>query len=218
MAKDILWFHALVWEGLLMANNLSLPNTIFAHGFFTVDGAKMSKTLGNVIDPLELVKLFGTDGTRYLVLSSSAFGEDGDISISKMKEKFNTDLANGLGNLVSRVAKLCEGVNVRIKNVAFNNLPFDEDAKNIIESLRPDEAIKVIWSRIKKLDGQINQDGVWKSSGAELEDKLSLYVNEIILITRSLYPFMPKTAKKIYKIFSSKKGIVKPESLFLRIK
>ena len=102
MAKDILWFHALIWEALLLALDKELPKVIFAHGFFSIDGQKMSKSLVNIIDPLELVNSYGTDGVRYLLLTSFAFGNDGDISLSKFNEKYNSDLANGIGNLVSR--------------------------------------------------------------------------------------------------------------------
>ncbi|MBU3922770.1 methionine--tRNA ligase, partial [Patescibacteria group bacterium] len=106
LAKDILKFHTIYWPAILLAAKQKTPDKEFIHGFFTVDGQKMSKTIGNVIDPNDIVNEFGVDGARYLLLSQFPFGQDGDFKKEKFIEKYNSDLANGLGNLVARVLKL----------------------------------------------------------------------------------------------------------------
>ncbi|MFA4880606.1 MAG: methionine--tRNA ligase [Candidatus Doudnabacteria bacterium] len=106
MSHDILKFHAVYWLAMLAAAGVDLPRRIFVHGYFTIDGQKMSKTIGNVIDPNDLVEKFGVDATRYLLLSQFPFGKDGDISEAKMQEMHNADLANGIGNTLSRIIKM----------------------------------------------------------------------------------------------------------------
>lgn len=213
MAKDILWFHALVWESLLLSNKIELPKAVFAHGFFTVDSQKMSKTLGNIIDPVDLVKEYGSDATRYLLISSFSFGNDGDISLEKFKEKYNSDLANGIGNLVSRVAKLCETSGFDNTNIPSNK--FLTEVAKFMEQYRPDEAIKCVWKRIADFDRKISEDKPWQLELAELKAKLQLYVGEILSIASDLEPFLPKTSVAITKIFSQNK-IRKPNSVFPR--
>ncbi|MDZ4723699.1 MAG: methionine--tRNA ligase [candidate division Zixibacteria bacterium] len=108
MGKEILKFHCLYWPAMLMAAGIKIPDTIYLHGWFTVDGGKMSKTLGNVIDPNDMVAQFGSDGARYLLMTQYPFGIDGDIQAKRFLLQYNSDLANDLGNLVSRVVKLIE--------------------------------------------------------------------------------------------------------------
>lgn len=213
MAKDILWFHALVWEGLLLANKIELPKAIFAHGFFTVDGQKMSKTLGNIIDPVDLVKEYGSDATRYLLISSFSFGNDGDISLEKFKEKYNSDLANGIGNLVARIAKLCETSDFDNTNGPIEG--FSSEVSRHMDQYRPDEAIKCIWERIADFDRLIGEDKPWQLELDNLKTKLHSYVVEILSIASDLEPFLPKTSDTISKIFSQNK-IRKPDSVFPR--
>jgi len=213
MAKDILWFHALVWESLLLANKIELPKAIFAHGFFTVDRQKMSKTLGNIIDPVTLINEYGSDATRYLLISSFPFGNDGDISLEKFKEKYNADLANGIGNLVARVAKLCETSDFdNINNPAKN---FSSEVVKWMDQYRPDEAIKSIWQIIAIFDRDIGEDKPWQLEPDKLRTKLHEYVGRILSIAFDIEPFLPKTAHTVSKIFSQNK-IYKPESIFPR--
>jgi len=213
MAKDILWFHAVIWESLLLANNLALPKTVFAHGFFTVDGQKMSKTLGNVVNPLQLIDEYGTDATRYLLISSFSFGSDGNISLEKFKEKYNSDLANGIGNLTGRIAKLCETSDFYNSNTAVTN--FSPDICDCMNKYRPDEAVKNIWKRIADFDRIIGEDKPWKMEPEKLKEKLDLYIKEILSIAFDMEPFLPETAVLLQRIFTQNK-ITKPDSVFPR--
>lgn len=227
VGKDILWFHALVWPGLLLAAEKPLPKQVFAHGYFTIDGQKMSKTLGNVINPLELVAEYGADGARYLMISAFAFGADGDVSLEKFKEKYNADLANGLGNLVARVAKLAEKLpknptKISASMPAGKNGKNDEDGENFLPEIekafaenRPDKALEHVFERVKNLDQKIANEEPWTKDGEELERFLKFYIEELLLIGANLAPFMPATSAKITQIFSAEK-IAKPEALFLR--
>src|SRR5882672_9605459 len=169
MAKDILWFHAVIWPALLMATEMKLPKKIYVHGYFTVNDQKMSKSMGNVIRPAELIKEFGVDGTRYLLLSAFPFGADGDFNQDLMKTAYNAGLANDLGNLISRTLTM-------VANYSEANVPPD-DGKDRIKSIVRDELKKVpehleklqfhsalatIISAVEHLNGFIEAQAPWK--------------------------------------------------------
>jgi methionyl-tRNA synthetase len=212
MAKDILWFHALIWPAMLLAIGEELPREIFAHGFFTIDGEKMSKTLGNVISPQSLVDKYGVDGTRYLLLSAFPFGEDGDFSFERLDKTFNADLANGLGNLVARVAKLCENNKVE---VIEKPTEFDPKLEKLLVDLKFYEAIEHLREEISLADKMVNDEKPWELSGEEAKKILLVLVEKVQHIAYNLRPFMPETAERILKQFS---GEIKSQaSLFPRI-
>lgn len=217
MAKDILWFHSVIWEGMLIAGNLSLPKNIFAHGFFTSNGQKMSKTLGNVIDPIDLVTEYGVDATRYLLVTAFQFGQDGDISLSRFKEKYNSDLANGIGNLVARVSKLAEKLTGNPTDFKkFSQKESLEKIEKYFTEFHPDDALRFVWSKINTLDKKIAEEKPWEEESIEnLGKLLKTYIENLIEIGYLLKPFMPETSVKILEIFTQSK-ISKPEALFLR--
>lgn len=222
MAKDILWFHAVIWEALLFAADLKLPRTIYAHGFFTIDGQKMSKSLGNVISPKQLVNRYGVDGARYLLISAVPFGSDGNISLEDFDTKYNANLANGLGNLVSRVSRLCEKSEIEFFNDALmhdNNKHKNEsytEIDKLLESYQFDEALRIIWDKVAETDKYINENEPWKLSGAKLKEVLEKAVLNIRTLTYQLSPFLPETAEKIEKQFTGPK-IESIEPLFPRL-
>jgi len=219
IGKDILWFHTVIWCALLKAAELPLPKTVFAHGFFTINGQKISKSLGNVISPKELVDKFGVDATRYLLVSRFPFGEDGDFSFDKLTESYNTNLANGLGNLVARVAKLCE-----LSGAAFKEFK-KSDIRNItllekqIEEYRFSDYLQTVSQNINEANEFINREELWKKlkeNPKEANEKLSILVLRIREIAAEFKPFMPATAEKIEKQFAGPK-IKSAAPLFPRI-
>lgn len=214
IGKEILWFHAVIWEALLIAADLPLPKEVFAHNFYTIDGQKMSKSLGNAISPQKLLEKFGVDGTRYLIVSSFPSFDDSDVGLKKFEEKYNADLANGLGNLVSRVAKLAE--KFEFETYKTKGLNFSKDIQENIEKYRLDEALKSVWAKIAQLNRKINEQKPWELTGNNLKNFLTLTIEEIRQIAFDLQTFMPKTAEKILKQFKGPK--IKPEpALFPRI-
>jgi|WetSurSiteA1Bulk_404760.scaffolds.fasta_scaffold00067_16 methionyl-tRNA synthetase len=213
IGKGISRFHTVYWPAFLLSAGLPLPKNIFVHGYLTVNGEKISKTVGNVIDPLPLIEKFGADPIRYYLLSKVSPFLDGDFSEKKLIESYNSDLANGLGNLVSRVAKLCEKVNFEVK--PQTNAVFPEVTKAIGE-YKFDETLKAIWQKISEVDKKINVDEPWKLEEKELKEALAFYVSQIKQIAYNLKPFLPETAEAIESIFAGPKvSIVKP--LFPRI-
>lgn len=216
MAKDIIKFHAVYWPAMLIAAGEQPPKKIFAHGFFSLNGKKMSKTLGNVIDPNDLVKKFGADATRYLLLSQFPFGQDGDIKESKFTEQYNADLANGLGNLVSRTANLIEKnhLSIRIERPGDG---MHEEIGKAVSSLRFDTALDRIAGRVTEANKYIDDQQPWKiTDAARLSEVLTKLVRDILMIAQALKPFMPSVSEKITTQLTAAK-IEKGTPLFPRI-
>ena len=214
VGKDILWFHSVIWQALLIAVGIELPGTIFAHGFFTVDGQKMSKSLGNVISPKQLVDRYKVDGARYLIISAYPFGEDGDISLKRFDEKYNADLANGLGNLIARVAKMAADFDFDTKPAYADR--FSEALTRFGMIYEFDKALEIIWNKIKECDFLINEKKVWELPHKEKGGVLTVLVKKIREIAYDLKPFLPATSKKIEKQFVGPK-IKSQKPLFPRL-
>lgn len=214
IGKDILWFHSVVWQAILIAAGIELPRTIFAHGYFTVNGQKMSKSLGNVISPQGLINRYGVDGARYLLISAYPFGSDGDISFKRFDVKYHSNLANGLGNLVSRVAKLCE-----TSGLAFESDPpvgFRSQVKRHFEAYRFDLALEEIWKTIARLDVSIERRRPWGLPVKRLRPVLTELVAQIRRLGYELRPFLPQTASTILHQFSGPTIVAAPP-LFPRL-
>lgn len=217
LAKDILWFHSFIQQATLLAMNKPLPKTILSHGFFTVNGCKMSKSIGNVIDPKDMINRYGVDATRYLLISSFAFGGDGDIKESDFDVKYKGELSDSLGNLVSRVAKLAEGFN---NPHTIKNLKIDQDFQDKFisefQSYRPDKALKIITNKINKLNLILADKEPWKLEKEEKKECILFFVSEILGLVKPISYFMPSVAEKILDTFN-KSNISKPEPLFPRL-
>ncbi len=216
MAKEILKFHCIYWPAMLMAANLPLPKTIFLHGFFTVDGEKMSKTLGNIIDPNDLVAQFGPDATRYLLLTQYPFGIDGDIQVSRMVTKYNSDLANDLGNLVSRVAKMIGSTFDGKLPEPYDRLDGLPELLHSAEQLpgsvlehianyRIGHAIDEIMNLVRRTNKFFDTNAPWKlaKDGNLKAAGGALYAcSEVIrIVAILLYPVIPNKAIEILKVY-----------------
>jgi len=201
IGKDILRFHAAIWPGMLLSLGLPLPRTIFVHGFITVGGRKMSKSLGNVIDPFELVAKYGVDPVRYYLLREIPSTEDGDFTESKFKERYNADLAKGLGNLVSRVITLA--IKSKIQNpkskTATQNSKFInkiwKDYKKALDEFKFNDALGVIWQLVSWCDRYIDIKRPWENKNQKVIYELLFTLANIASM---LQPFLPETSEKIF--------------------
>ncbi len=215
LGKDNLRWHTLLWPAMLKSAGLELPKTVYAHDFFTLNGQKISKSLGNIIRPTELVKKFGTDGVRYYFIKYGPIARDVDLTLEKLKEVYNADLANGLGNLVARVAKLCEIYKVHIgKSGSYKFYP---EISEILGKFRFEECLKNIWEKISNLDKYLDQNKPWEKSGINQTINWVNLIEGIREIAFNLQPFLPKTAEKIKKQFQGPK-IKSEKPLFPRLK
>ncbi|MBI2600601.1 methionine--tRNA ligase [Candidatus Daviesbacteria bacterium] len=199
IGKGIIRFHAIYWPAILLSAGLKLPKKLFVHEYFTVNGQKMSKTLGNVYDPSIAIEKFGTDALRYYCLAKISPFQDGDFSEEKLVESYNSDLANGLGNLVARVSRLCEQNNIE---AGQGSNVWCADLVKYMEQFKFNEAIGIIWGLISEADKKINQDKPWEQKGEKLTEILEDLVKRIQAIAFNLQPFMPQTSEKILKQFS----------------
>ncbi len=208
IGKDILRFHAAIWPAMLLSAKIALPKKILVHGFITSGGQKMSKTLGNVIDPIELIEEFGPEAVRYFLSRKISTFEDGDLTKDTFKSAYNGDLANGLGNLVSRIMKLAE-TNLS-QPVAVKHPVFDSALVALLDKFEIQKAANHIWSQIGELDAEIQESKPWESKDKEVIANL---VTRLAHIGYSLAPFMPATSTKILSAIKENKM---PISLFPR--
>lgn len=224
LALDILKFHAIYWPALLLSLDLPLPKALNIHGFFTIDGQKMSKTIGNVVNPNELVELYGAEATKYLILSQFAFGAESDIRVEDFAAKYNADLVNGLGNLVSRVTNMVEQYLDGQVDFDHEHLLLVDEVKTKIEALDFRGALLKIWQTIQNSNALIDTTKPWvkaKSEDAkdkeELKKDLSLMTANLYNIALALASFMPQASQSILDILQAEK-IKKPEvGLFQRL-
>lgn len=213
IGKGIIRFHAVYWPAMLASAGLPLPKVEFVHGYITVDGKKISKSLGNVIDPFELVRQFGQDVIRFYLLREIPAWGDGDFSIQRLKELYNGELANKLGNLVARVARLASDTNLSLP--PRKNFRFKKNVAENLKNFRFDQAIFSLWDEITVLDRRINDEKPWELEGSALKKAITPIAQEIREITFNLSPFLPETAQKILGQFTGK--IRQSEPLFPRL-
>lgn len=213
IAKDIVWFHTVIWPAMLLSAGIKLPKSIFVHGYWTFDKEKISKSRGKVINVDELIALAGIDSARYFLLRETPFGDDGDFSEKALIDRHNNELADKLGNLVSRVSGLIERNGIqKTQNKLIKKLNEKKIEKHL-NNYEFDKALNEIFKFIDTCNEYVQSKKPW-----ETKDKKVLFElkESILKISELLWPFIPESSEKITKQFSSKK-IKKAGILFKKI-
>jgi len=211
VGKDIIKFHCALWPAMLMSAGLPLPERVFAHGFFTIDGTKISKSLGNAIDPLEVAQKYGLDTLRFALLREINFGEDGDFSFARVADRYRTELAGELGNLVYRVLsmseKYCEGKvptqeSKKSKNQGNNPINYLK-YEQALETFAFHDVLGVIWGTVREANRFVDESAPWTLAKLGEKDKLNLVMYELLEtlrhIGRMLLPVLPTAGESILR-------------------
>lgn len=222
IGKDILRFHAGIWPAMLLGLGVDLPKTLLVHGFVNVAGAKMSKTVGNVIDPIEIIDNYGVDAFRYFFARHIPTQDDGDFTWEKFETIYNSELGNDLGNLIQRVAAMI----TRYQSGVIGEAPQSEHDMNpyrtAMAELRFNEALDAVWSNVRNLNQYLERVKPWevaktretdKESADHLSEILATAVGTLMQIADLLVPFMPHTSEFIHKTFET--GVVQDQGRVL---
>ncbi len=212
--KDQVRFQSIMWQAMLMSAGLPATDRVCYHGFITSGGQKMSKSTGNVIDPLVLVDEYGIDALRYFLARHIHPFEDSDFTMERFKAAYNADLANGLGNLASRVMQLAQTNLSEPVKVEF--MPYPAEFKQALDRLEFSSALEYVWGRIQTLDQMINHTEPFKLVKTDPEkgkELIRVMVRELAFIDEMLEPIMPETSGKIIAAIMANK---KPTNLFPR--
>ena len=218
IGKDIARFHLMIWPAMLLSQGLELPKAVYIHGHISVEGEKISKSLGNVVDPIELVEKYGSvgspqagkDAVRYFLLREIPSGGDGDFSYARFEERYTADLQNGLGNLVSRVAAVGEkaGFTIEIGNFPENERKSDfENYKKAIDNFELHKALEVAWKIVDESNKLVDESRLWeitRTDEQKARETLERLAENIHAIVSMLLPFMPDTAEKIFRVLGGK--------------
>jgi len=217
VGKEIIKFHCALWPAMLMSAGLALPQRVFAHGWMTVEGEKMSKSIGNIVDPLEIVGEFGNDVLRYFLLREFTWGGDGDFSKVRIRERYQSDLANGLGNVSRRILTLGEKMfkhNKRIDSAEHvcgerctrlkqRTLQHWEEYAKAMESVRPDLACAEAWKYIEEIDQSIEQTRPWELKETDTDEAWGSTMYPLLECLRHLawmlLPLLPQSAERIFR-------------------
>lgn len=217
IGKDIVRFHAAIWPGMLIAAGIPTPEKILIHGFITSEGQKMSKSLGNVVEPTAIVEEFGVDAVRYYLLSEIPVGKDGDFSLKLFKERYTAHLGNNLGNLVNRVIMMSKRYAVEVdcsKLEAGECQSFIENLwskyQSAMEARLLHEGVQLAWSAVSYANKYIDDNEPWKLV-KENPEAAELVLMNLLEVTRHIAlmisPFIPQTAEKIFKQLNITRGL-----------
>jgi methionyl-tRNA synthetase len=216
IGKDILRFHAGIWPAMLLSAGLPLPKSLLVHGLITSGGQKMSKSLGNVVSPYDLINEYGADAVRYYLAREVSTFEDGDLTLEKFKEAYNANLANGLGNLVARVMRMASGLSYEVQSTIYDE--FEDEYKKAFEDFNIQKVGDYVWRKISSADKKIQETTPFKlvkeDSTREEGQKIIIdLVKDVYLISELLTPIIPETSRKIQEAIKENRM---PETLFPR--
>jgi methionyl-tRNA synthetase len=209
IGKDILKFHAVYWPALLLAAGLELPRHLFVHGYLLLDGEKMSKSLGNVLDPFEVMERFGTDALRYYCFREVSFGQDGSVSTTGFEARYESELANEYGNLASRtIAMLTRYRDGRVPEAAVDPQlasSFDGLADTVaalLDRAELSQALELIWTRVRRLNQYVEERAPWQlakdpAQADALDETLASLAEGLRAVTVLLHPYMPASTQKL---------------------
>jgi methionyl-tRNA synthetase len=214
IGKEILWFHTVIWPAMLMAAELPLAKRVFGHGWWTVEGQKMSKSVGNVVDPIELAGTYGSDTVRYSLLREGTFGKDSDFSLSAMITRINNELANDLGNLLGRTLAMLKRYNDGIVPQAGEKAGADEELVGMAEQLLPrikaylehlqfSSILEETWAFVRRCNKYVEENAPWElAKKPEEKQRLDTILYNLLeslrFITIMIGPFMPKAASEMW--------------------
>ena len=209
IAKDILKFHCVFWPALLMAAGLPVPERVFVHGYLLMDGHKMSKSLGNVLDPFEIIERFGADALRFYLLRDVPFGQDGSVSAADFESRYESELANDYGNLASRTIKMV----LRYRDGAVPQVALDETivaefaglpetVAGQIDEIELTAALEEIWQRIRRLNRYVDEQAPWQlakdeTKATDLDRALATLIEGVRAVTVLLLPWIPERAAQL---------------------
>jgi len=209
LGKDILKFHAVFWPAILMAAGLEVPRRLFIHGYLLLDGEKMSKSLGNVLDPFVVMDRFGTDALRFYCFREVSFGQDGSVSTAGFESRYETELANEYGNLASRTLAMI----VRYRDGAVPEVDPDpvlapdfaglaDEVSTLLDRAEITQALERIWQRVRRLNRYVEETAPWtlakdEARAEELDVALRSLAEGLRVITVLLCPYLPETAARL---------------------
>jgi methionyl-tRNA synthetase len=209
IGKDILKFHAVYWPALLMAAEMELPERLFVHGFLLMDGEKMSKSLGNVLDPFDVMERFGTDALRYYCFREVSFGQDGSVSTAGFEARYTNELANEYGNLASRtLAMIARYRDGRVPAAAVDPelatwfVGLASDVANLLDRVELSRALDQIWQRVRRLNRYVEERAPWQlakdpAQAQALDETLATLAEGLRAVTVLLHAYMPATTTKL---------------------